>query len=179
MIAVDSTALSLLFVPNASGNTKDGKRIKHAKDRMEYLVERISKEDGVIIIPTPSLSEIIVRLQPTQIDELLKRLKTSPWFRVEPFDSVAAVELGVRTAKAIADGDKREGLTADYAKVKFDRQIVSIAIVARATQVVSDDGDVAAICERWGVPVSSVSDLPLPPELIPPPLLAGIEEADE
>lgn len=178
MIALDTTALSLLFVPNATGNTKGGTPIKYAKERMEYLVERISRENGLILIPTPSLSEIIVKLEPSKIDEFLKLLKASPWFRIEAFDAAAAVELGIRTANAIASGDKREGLKADHTKVKFDRQIVSIALVNGATQLISDDGDVFAICERWHLSVASVQDLPLPPDLVPPPLLAGLEEDD-
>lgn len=179
MIALDTTALSLLFVPNATSSTKSGKSIKHAKERMEHLVERISRENDLILIPTPSLSEVIVQLERTRIDELLKSLKASPWFRVGAFDSAAAVELGIRTADAIAAGDKREGLKADHTKIKFDRQIVSIALVNGATQMISDDRDVAAICERWGLPVVSVQDLPLPEYLIPPPLLANLENDGE
>ena len=174
MIALDTTALSLSFVPNATG-----KPIKHGRERMEYLVEQISKGDGVIPIPTPSLSEVIVKLDPQKIDEFLKRLKSSPWFRVESFDAAAAVELGIRTAKAIKEGDKREGLLADHTKIKFDRQIVSIAIVNNATELISDDGDVAAIGERWGMPVRSVATLPLPPELIPPPLFEHLADEGE
>ncbi len=120
-------------------------------------------------------SEIIVKI-PTKADELLKKIKSSPWFKVEGFDAAAAVELGLRTAAAIAAGDKREGLQADWTKVKFDRQIVSIALVVGASEIISDDGDVAAIGERWGVQVRSVEDLPLPAELIPPPLFAQLED---
>lgn len=78
----------------------------------------------------------------------------------------------------MAAGDKRDGLQADWTKIKFDRQIVSIALVVGAVEIISDDGDVAAIGERWGVPVRSVEDLPLPAELIPPPLLAHLEDED-
>jgi hypothetical protein len=118
---------------------------------------------------------MFVKLDQSKIDEFLKRVKTSPWFRVESFDAAAAVELGMRTAKAIAARDKREGLRADHTKIKFDRQIVSIAIVNGATEIISDDGDIAAIGDRWNFPVRSVEQLPMPPELIPPPLLAAIE----
>lgn len=179
MIALDTTALSLLFVPNATGSTKDGKPIKYAKERMEYFVESLSRQGIIILIPTPSLSEIFVKLDAAKINELLKRLKSSPWFRVESFDTAAAVENGLRTAKAIASGDKREGSKADHTKVKFDRQIVSIAIVNEATEIISDDGDVAAICERWGYPVRSVDQLPLPPALVPPPLFQHLEDDPE
>jgi hypothetical protein len=146
---------------------------------MEFLVEQISRDDNEVLIPTPSLSEIMVKLDPLKIDELLKRLKASQWFRVEGFDAAAAVELAMRTAKAKAAGDKREGLLADHTKIKFDRQIVCIALVTGATEIISDDGDVWAICERWGFPIRSVDQLPLPPHLIPPPLLAPLEDEDD
>src|ERR1700681_3654953 len=45
MIALDTSALSLLFVPNALANTKTGKPIKHAQARMEHLIEKVSQED--------------------------------------------------------------------------------------------------------------------------------------
>jgi hypothetical protein len=176
MIAVDTTSLSLLFVPNAPVyGWKTKKPVPYAKERMEFLVNSIAKTNGKILIPTPVLSEIIVRLSPAQTTSLLATLNASSWFTVEAFDSIAAVELGVRTAKAIAEGDKKEGSEASWTKVKFDRQIVSIAMVNHATEILSDDADIAAICERWGFKIVSVADLLLPPELIPPPLLQGLD----
>jgi hypothetical protein len=76
----------------------------------------------------------------------------------------------------MAAGDKREGLRADWTRIKFDRQIVSIALVTGATEIISDDGDVAAIGERWGIRVRSVEDQPIPAELVPPPLLAPLDD---
>jgi hypothetical protein len=179
MIVFDTTALSLLWVPGATASNRHTKRaIKHAKERLEALIEEIAATDDVIIIPSPVLSEIIIKI-PNRADELLKRIKGSPWFKVEAFDAAAAVELGLRTAKAMAAGDKREGMQADWTKVKFDRQIVSIAIVTNAALIISDDGDIAAIGERWNVLVKSIEDLPIPSDLIPPPLLANLEEKDD
>ena len=65
-----------------------------------------------------------------------------------------------------------------WTKVKFDRQIVAIALVNGASEIISDDPHVKAIGERWGVKVTSVDDLPIPSELIPPPLLATLEDGD-
>lgn len=48
MIALDTTALSLLFLPKATANTKSGKRIKHAPERMDYLIERLSRDEDAI-----------------------------------------------------------------------------------------------------------------------------------
>lgn len=180
MIVFDTTALSTIWIPGATACSRRTKKpIKHAKERLDLLIELIAANDDVIIIPAPVLSEVLVKLPASKADELLKRIKTSPWFKVEAFDAAAAVELGTRTAQAMAAGDKREGLQADWTKVKFDRQIVSIALVVKATEIISDDADVAAIGDRWGVLVRSIDDLPLPAELIPPPLLASLEEEDE
>lgn len=133
MIALDTTALSLLFLPDAripSGKT--GKPIEFARERMSYLVDRSAKANDVILIPTPALSELFVKLDQDRINALLKEFRGSRWFRIGSFDEAAAVEAGVRTAKAISDGDKRGGLAATWAKVKFDRQILAIAGWRRA-----------------------------------------------
>lgn len=175
----DTTTLSTILIPGATASNRNTKKpIKHAKERVDLLIETIAANDGLIIIPSPVLSEVIVKI-PDKADELLKKIKSSPWFKIEGFDAAAAVELGLRTARAIAAGDKREGLQQDWTKVKFDRQIVSIALVAGAEEIISDDADIAAIGERWGVLVRSIDDLPVPPELIPPPLLASLEDDDE
>ena len=178
MIALDATALSALFIPG-SPLCKAGTNIpiKHGAERLASLVERIAKERDSILIPTPALSEIFVCISPEKITELLVQLNASIWFRIEAFDSAAAVELGIRTANAVAAGDKREGLSdAPWTKVKFDRQIVAIAITCGATEIISDDPHIRAIGDRWGMKVTSVEELPIPSELVPPPLLAALEE---
>lgn len=178
MIALDTNALSLLLIPGATVSRVGSiTPIKLAKERLEALVSRIAQNRDQIIIPTPVLSEVLVKISPEQITELLTELNGSVWFRLEAFDAAAAVELGRRTAVAIAQGDKREGLNdAPWTKVKFDRQIVAVAIVAQATEIISDDPHVKAIGDRWGIKVTSVEELPVPSEFIPPPLLAGLEE---
>lgn len=51
---------------------------------------------------------------------------------------------------------------------------MAIALVNGASEIISDDPDVKAVGERWGVRVTSVEDLPVPSELIPPPSLASL-----
>jgi hypothetical protein len=180
VIAFDTTALSLVWIAGATArNRRTRKPIKHAKERLEALIERIAADNDLILIPTPVLSEVIVKI-PSKAHELIEYIRSSPWFRVESFDAAAALELGLRTAKAISDGDKREGMNdATWTKIKFDRQIISIAVVNGASEIISDDGDIAAIGERWNFPVKSIEDLPIPEHLIPPPLLAKLEDEDD
>ena len=119
MIVFDSTTLSLLLLPNAAIPTgRNNKPIKYAKERLESLISQIAQSGESIIIPTPVLSEFLVK-SIEKADEFLKTIRSSPWFRVESFDVAAAVEVGQRTAQAIAAGDKREGSKADWTKVKM------------------------------------------------------------
>jgi hypothetical protein len=180
VIAFDTTALSLVWVGGSIPTSRlTLKPVKFAKERVEALIKEIAAKQDVILIPAPVLSEVIVRI-PAKADELIQHLRTSPWFRVGDFNSAAAVDLALRTAKALAAGDKREGLKdPPWTKIKFDRQIVSIAIVNQASEIISDDGDVAAIGERWNFRVRRVEDLPVPPELVPPPLLAGLQDEED
>ncbi len=181
MIALDTNALSLLFI-KGSAVYKRGSTIpiKHGKERIEELVERIAKSGGAVVIPAPVLSELLVKVPPKDIANLLAELNGSMWYRLEPFDTASAIELADRTAKAIAAGDKKEGLIdPTWAKIKFDRQILCIAIVSGATELISNDPHLVSLGERWGFPVTDVGDLPLPQALIPPPLLAQLEQADE
>ncbi len=99
-----------------------------------------------------------------KISDLLTKLNPYACFRIEAFDSAAAVELAVRTAQAVAAGNKREGAPGEtpWSKVKFDRQIVAVAIVDKASEIISDDPHLKAIGERWGIKLTSVEDLPPP-----------------
>jgi hypothetical protein len=97
-----------------------------------------------------------------------------------PFDTIAAVEAALMTRAALSTGDKRGGLGAPWAKVKFDRQIVAIAKVARATMIYSDDADVRTLAAAENIPVIGLAELPLPaqPEL-PLPTPPSTEDADD
>jgi hypothetical protein len=92
----------------------------------------------------PALSEVFVGIAADKVQNILVELNASRWFRIEGFDLAAGMELADRTAKAIAKGDKRDGIRADWTKIKFDRQIMAIAIVNDAPNIISDDPDLVA-----------------------------------
>jgi predicted nucleic acid-binding protein len=175
MIALDTTALSFLFIPGYTPSYP----IKHGKERLEAFIEKIASEHDKIGIPSPALSEFLVTCDDKRTDEFLKMLRASQWFERLDFDQAAAVEVGMRTRKAIEAKDKKEGMSGSNTKIKFDRQIVGIAIASGATAIISDDPDVKSLGDRWGIEVIRVADLPIPAALIPPPLIAQAIEADE
>lgn len=183
MIALDTNALTLLFVPGSvayAGGSKSP--IKYASERLAELINTASQSGDAILISTPVLSELLVRTPEQKIQDLLVFLKKSTHFRIEPFDLACAIELADRTAKAIGSkAGKRAGTdpNATWAKVKFDRQIMSIAIVNGATKMISNDADLVAIGKDWGLTVMGIEELPLPASLEPPPIYKMLEEQDE
>jgi len=177
MDCCDATFLSLLFhdkCPTPDG--VDGKPVQAAKERVQYLVKRLNKEKAVIVIPTPALSELLTIVETKVIPTILKELEKSTRFRIESFDTKAAVEAALLTRDAIAEGKaKKDSLQSNWSKIKFDRQIVAIAKASGCDTLYSDDSDMEIHCKRAKLELVRTADLPVPPEAIPPPLIAEIE----
>jgi hypothetical protein len=163
MVVFDATLLLLLLRPNSGRPTDSaGAPIAQVPERIAYLVQSLEKAKTRIVIPTPALREVLVRagIAAPQIVDTLNRSAT---FRIMPFDSLAAIEAAVMTRAAIDAGGKRGGSESNWAKIKFDRQIVAIAKVARATAIYSDDADVRSIATAEDIMVIGLAELPLPP----------------
>lgn len=165
MVVIDATTLLLLLRPDTPvPNGPDGLPIDRAKERIEHLIERLKKSGERIAIPTPALSEALVRAGAGASQKIVEALDKMIVFRVEPFDARAAIEVAAMTRDAKARGNKRGATAATWAKVKYDRQIVAIAKVIGATTIYSDDGDVGSIAKEAKITVVSIADLRLPPE---------------
>lgn len=165
MVVIDATTLMILLRPGIPvPGGPNGVPIDRAKERIEYLVQQLEKAGTKIVIPTPALSEALVRAGVTGSQEILEKLQKFAVFRVEPFDQRAAMEVAAMSRDALARGNKRGQSNATWAKVKFDRQIVAIAKVHGATAIYSDDGDIRALGQKAKISVVSLADLPLPPE---------------
>ncbi len=68
------------------------------------------------------------------------------------------------TREAMRVGDKKDGSSSHWQKVKIDRQIIAIARVQGVRVIYSDDGGVAAFAGKIGIPVVQTWNMPLPPE---------------
>lgn len=163
MVAFDATALMLFLEPAARPPLHpDSKEpITSAHARMRHLAATLEKERARIIIPTPALSEILVRAG-TAGPQYLEILGKSAVFRIASFDQRAAIELAALAAADIANGDKRGGAEGIHSKIKYDRQIVAIAKVEGARIVYSDDKNVRNFGTRSGLAVVGCHELPLP-----------------
>jgi hypothetical protein len=163
MIAFDAGVLSLLLYPNAPVplDFRTGQPIDRAKERVEALVDGMTEEPDLIVLPTPSLCEALVPVA-DKMSEVIGRIEQQSCFKISPFDKRSAIELAFRTKKAIDAGDKKEGRACGWQKVKYDRQIVAISQAEGASVLYSMDEDIHAHGKLWGLRVLHVSDLPIP-----------------
>lgn len=165
MVVIDATTLLLMLRPDTPiPDGPDGVKIDRPKERIEYLVQQLDKAKTKIIIPTPALSEALVRAGVAATQQIVEHLQRYSVFAIEPFDTRASIEVAAITRDALASGRKRGASAATWAKVKYDRQIVAIAKVNGATTIYSDDDDIEKLGRANKINVVSLAALPLPPE---------------
>jgi hypothetical protein len=165
MVVFDATTLLCLLDPEAKAPTdpETGEPITRVKERIEFLVRELQSAREKIIVPTPALSELLVRTGDAG-PEYLDILGRSAVFKIVDFDQRAAVEVAAATREALNTGSKKGGSESSWAKIKFDRQIIAIARVEGASTIYSDDGDIVRFSKNSGIIVVRLCDLPLPPE---------------
>lgn len=152
VVALDANALVVLC-----GDPSD-ERVK-----LEHLLAVLDKKNGVVIIPTPSISEFLVAADQASHD-LMEILQNKSSVRLCPFDLAAAYECSQINAAALGRGNKRDGAKHDKAwqHIKFDRQIVAIAKCNGAQLIISNDEGVRNCAKRLGISALSVSELDFP-----------------
>jgi hypothetical protein len=164
VVVVDATMFMLMLRPDTPVRTgPKGVLITDAKERVESLVAQLTKSRTKIVIPTPALSEALVRAGAAASQAIVDGLQRHAVFQVEPFDDRAALELAAMTRDAITKGRKRDK-NITWAKLKFDRQIVAIAKVVGATTIYSDDDDIRAIAREVKIQTVGIVDLTASPE---------------
>lgn len=116
MVVIDTTMLMLLFRPDvpASATDSKGKAIDHVPERIAYLVKTLESSKSRIIIPTPVLSELLVGVSAEETQRILDEISRAAIFRIEPFETRAAIEVAVMTRTARALGDKKGGSDQPY-----------------------------------------------------------------
>ncbi len=165
MVVIDATILMLVLRPESGAPTSSaGRPIDFVKERISFLIDELEKSGSRIIIPTPALSEVLVRAGAAASQQLIDDINKVTVFRIESFDTRAAIEVAAMTRSAIDGKAKRGASDSTWAKVKYDRQIVAIAKVNQATVIYSDDRDIRAIATQAGIAVVGLVDLQLPPE---------------
>jgi len=171
MVGVDASIALALWFPDVPSS------VPKAKERVEYLVQNFASTNERILIPTPALSEVLVRAGSAGL-EFVNQMARSSRFEIAPFDTLAAIEVSIAIASAIRSGNKRgKNMKDTWAKIKFDHQIVAICKVREVKTLYSDDPGLCSFAERMGIHTYALADLPLPTE--EPNLFSQLEEQME
>lgn len=164
MVVIDATFLLLLLYPDAGvPNDSQGNPILDARARIEFLFQRLADSRMRVVVPTPALSEVLVRAGAAASQRIVDQLQRHSTIRIESFDDRAAIEVASMTRDFLRQGSKKGQSSSVWAKVKYDRQIVAIAKVNSASEIYSDDGDIQALGKAVGIKVIGLGDIPLPP----------------
>jgi hypothetical protein len=124
-------------------------------------MEKLAAAREQVLIPSPALCEALVT-EGVDAGEVLAEIHKYACIRIGDFDQRAAIEMALRLREAIRAGDSREGLSSTKSAMKFDRQIVAIALVNGARVLYSDDAGVQKFAARCSLPVERTADLPVP-----------------
>ena len=144
IVVFDASFLIPLLDPQVKG-------VGEVDARLLHLINTLDKENDVIIVPTSALSETLIgagEAAPKYLDILNRQLDCGSRHSVQGRQSRPPRVIG----EALREGDKMEG-SANWAKVKFDRQIVAIAKVEGAERIYSNDDDIRRYGKADGVQV--------------------------
>lgn len=162
--AIDSSALVLLINPAANPpiDPATEQPLFKARERVEQFIASFKSTD-TLIVATPVLAEVLVKAG-AAAPEILELLGNRARIRLRSFGLSEAIELAAMSQEAIAAGSKKGISTEPWQKVKFDRQIIATARVARATHMYVDDSGLAKTARSLGMEVVSTWDLEIPKE---------------
>lgn len=131
---------------------------------MEGLLASLKKRRIAIGIPAPVLGEFLSKLtdkEKTQFDSL----QASSAFRMLPYDVRCAHETAEMEKAASLCGRRKGKDARPRQAVKVDRQIIAIALVNRASLILTHDIDVIDEAARHGMKACRISDLEIPDHL--------------
>lgn len=160
-LLVDNNILIQILAPNKTGLTHPETKaaLDRVDERAQAFVSEAERKNALILIPTPVLSEFLIGVEESKYQEYLDVLNGSACFEVVDFDTAAAIEcaqLPDRTELAqISPGQVAS-------KLKYDRQIVGIALAAMANEVWSHDESLRKIASFKRLAVKSLADIEPP-----------------
>lgn len=165
-------ALDTNVLVQALRNAKDGivlvdpatgKNVDRAEARAEALVEQIDVRGGTVLIPTPVLAEYLVGVERSHHQQHLDIVNGVSCFEIVAFDQIAAVECA-----RMVDDNELKVLDPDAikAKLRFDRQIIAIALANNADEIWTHDKGLYKKAQRCGLVVKCLADIePNPQQL--------------
>lgn len=160
-LLVDTNILIQILAPNKAGLThpETNASLERVDERAQAFVSEAERRNALILIPTPVLSEFLIGVEASRYQEYLDTLNGSACFAVVDFDTAAAIECAqLPDRKELAQISP--GQIAN--KLKYDRQIVGIALAAMADEVWSHDDSLRKIASAKGLAIKSLADIEPP-----------------
>jgi predicted nucleic acid-binding protein len=159
LVIFDSGFLMLLMQKNVSvrNDSTTGKALEFASERVDGLLQSFEKDKIKIGIPTPVLSEVLIGAGKA-LNQYVQKLSGQSCFKLLPFDEKAAIECAL-----LADSENRAlDAVATKAKLKFDRQILAIALSEGIETIYTDDDHLAKLAMRKGLAAIKIDEVPIP-----------------
>uniref|UniRef100_UPI00345B3E3D PIN domain-containing protein n=1 Tax=Halomonas sp. TaxID=1486246 RepID=UPI00345B3E3D len=137
-----------------------GKMVERASARANALVEMIDQRNGVVIIPAPVLAEYLIGISQDAYQAQLDLMNSFSCIEISPFDDMSAIECAL-----LVDEQEHKVLdpNATKAKLRFDRQILAIALANGADELWTHDKGLFFKAKASGVTTKSLAKIaPLP-----------------
>ncbi len=150
-VVFDSTFLIDLLNPKIAGNQRA---------TLDHLVSSLSKARVRILIPSPCLTELLIRAGKAR-DQYVQKLSNTSSFEVIAFDRRAATECALLLEEA---WDRKSQNAISRTKFKYDWMIVACAASRGVQKIYSDDGDVARCAAQVNIQTIAQTKLIIPPE---------------
>ncbi|MGZ0721746.1 type II toxin-antitoxin system VapC family toxin [Kluyvera cryocrescens] len=163
-VIFDTNILVPFFTEMKAGfivtDPETGLVIPEVTRRIDALVDRIENLDGTIIIPTPVLAEFLIGIDKLKHQAHINLIRSMACFEIASFDEISAIEC----AQMPTMSELKQMMKSDTAnKVKFDRQIISIAKSLNVDEVWTHDRGVFQRCKQLGITVRSLQSIEPPP----------------
>lgn len=129
--------------------------------RLDELLRSVAAKNGKIVIPMPCFAEYLVGTDEATA-AWISALERRKSVALAPFDRRAAFECALLDRRALSAGDKRGGRQDPWQKIKIDRQVIAIARVQRADELISDDAGLRSTALATGMAVRAIAELDLP-----------------
>lgn len=155
----------LYLHPEASGpiDPQTKAPVFGAAQRVEACINEALKARHRLVIPTPALAECLTQHDTQAGAAIVAKLEKKAGIEVKNFCALSALEVGRYGKKnGYMALDSTAPKKYQRALVKHDLQILAIAQVVNANQVLTDDRTLKQWAKDAGMAALGVADLPLP-----------------
>lgn len=144
--------------PNDLTCPRTGKIVDNPEGRAEALLDLMTAKADRILIPTPALSEILVRVEDHDLHrEYLSLINSMACFDLISFDAISAINC----AQLVNNSELKQlkGVEDDKKKISFDRQIIAMTQAYGGDELWTHDKKMLAKAEAVGIVVKSLADV--------------------